>query len=183
MVERFRKGHGNEELKKHLCLYPSTGLQDLIGACMRFETHMEIGSHARKSVHRTEYQSERTHPRRSHARCAQTRIRTDSRTTGDLTTLHPAEIRTEVNNNKVLGSTRVEIVVCANRIPFADRRPCGNSSVGLVGRQVITLQTVNPVDLNLLFAPKPLNMNFLQEIADQVQQYSEGEQNPSEGNE
>ena len=38
VVERFREGHGNEELKKHLCLYPSTGLQDLIGVCMRFET-------------------------------------------------------------------------------------------------------------------------------------------------
>ena len=49
VVERFREGHGNEELKKHLCLYPSTGLQDLIGACVRFETQVEIGSHARKS--------------------------------------------------------------------------------------------------------------------------------------
>ena len=37
VVERFREGHGNEELKKHLCLCPSTGLQDLIGACVRFE--------------------------------------------------------------------------------------------------------------------------------------------------
>ena len=49
VVERFREGHGNEELKKHLCLYPSTGQQDLIGVCVRFEMHMEIGSHARKS--------------------------------------------------------------------------------------------------------------------------------------
>ena len=49
VVQRFREGHGNEELKKHLCLYPSTGLQDLIGACVQFETHVEIGSHARKS--------------------------------------------------------------------------------------------------------------------------------------
>ena len=49
VVECFREGHGNEELKKHLCLYPSTGLQDLIGACVRFETHVELGSHARKS--------------------------------------------------------------------------------------------------------------------------------------
>ena len=49
VVERFREGHGNEELKKHLCLYPSTGLQDLIGACVRFEMHVEIRSHARKS--------------------------------------------------------------------------------------------------------------------------------------
>ena len=34
VVERFREGHGNVELKKHLCLYPSTGLQDLIDACV-----------------------------------------------------------------------------------------------------------------------------------------------------
>ena len=31
VVQRCREGH--------LCLYPSTGLQDLIGACVRFETH------------------------------------------------------------------------------------------------------------------------------------------------
>ena len=44
VVERFREGHNNIELKKHLCLYPSTGLQDLIGACVRFETHVELGA-------------------------------------------------------------------------------------------------------------------------------------------
>ena len=49
VVERFREGHGNEELKKHLCLYPSTGLQDLIGGCVKFETHVQIGSRAHKS--------------------------------------------------------------------------------------------------------------------------------------
>ena len=49
VVERFREGHGNVELKKHLCLYPSTGLQDLIGACVRFETHIELGTRAHKS--------------------------------------------------------------------------------------------------------------------------------------
>ena len=37
------------ELKKHLCLYPSTGLQDLIGVCVRFETHVELGTCAHKS--------------------------------------------------------------------------------------------------------------------------------------
>ena len=36
-------------LKKHLCLYPSTGLQDLIGACVRFETHVELGTRSYKS--------------------------------------------------------------------------------------------------------------------------------------
>ena len=41
VVERFREGH--------LCLYPSTGLQDLIGACVHFETHVELGTRAYKS--------------------------------------------------------------------------------------------------------------------------------------
>ena len=49
VVARFREGHGNVELIKHLCLYPSTGLQDLIGACVRFETHVELGARAYKS--------------------------------------------------------------------------------------------------------------------------------------
>ena len=49
VVERFREGHGNEELRKHLCLCPSTGLQDMIDACIRFETHVEIGLRAHKS--------------------------------------------------------------------------------------------------------------------------------------
>ena len=49
VVERFREGHGNVELKKHLCLYPSTGLQDLIGACVRFEMHVELGARTHKS--------------------------------------------------------------------------------------------------------------------------------------
>ena len=55
VVERFREGHGNEELKKYLCLYPSTGLQDLIGACVRFETHVEIGQVERRTIHRSEW--------------------------------------------------------------------------------------------------------------------------------
>ena len=48
VVERFREGHNNIELKKHLCLYPSTGLQDLIGACVHFEIHVELGTRAYK---------------------------------------------------------------------------------------------------------------------------------------
>ena len=48
VVERFREGHNNIELKKHLCLYPSTGLQYLISACVRLETHVELGTRAYK---------------------------------------------------------------------------------------------------------------------------------------
>ena len=46
VVERFREGHNNIELKKHLCLYPSTKLQNLIDAYVRFETRVELGARA-----------------------------------------------------------------------------------------------------------------------------------------
>ena len=49
VVERFREGHNSAELKRHLCLYPSTGLQDLIGACVRFETHIDGNARPQKS--------------------------------------------------------------------------------------------------------------------------------------
>ena len=45
VVEQFREGHNNI---KHLCLYPSTGLQDLIGACVRFKAHVELGTRSYK---------------------------------------------------------------------------------------------------------------------------------------
>ena len=35
--------------KSNLSLYPSTGLQDLIGVCVRFETHVELGTRSYKS--------------------------------------------------------------------------------------------------------------------------------------
>ena len=44
VVERFREGH-----EGHLCLHPSTGLHDLIGACVCFETHVELGARPHKS--------------------------------------------------------------------------------------------------------------------------------------
>ena len=44
-------------------------------------------------------------------------------------------------------------------------------------------QTVNLLDKNWLSHQKTLRMNLLQQIADQMQEYSEGEQNHSEGNE
>ena len=73
----------------------------------------------------------------------------------------------------------MEIVVRAQQNPITqtDARR-GNVSVGLVGRQVTTLQTVNRVDQNWLSHRKALKMNFLQQIADQMQEYSEEEQNP-----
>ena len=71
VVERFREGHSNEELKKHLCLCPSTGLQDLIGSCVRFETHVEIGTRAHKSNEGLYTVQGSSDPRRGHARRTQ----------------------------------------------------------------------------------------------------------------
>ena len=60
VVKRFREGHGNEELKKHLCLYLSTGLQDLIGACMRFRdacrTLIAWAQVTRGTIYRTKWE-------------------------------------------------------------------------------------------------------------------------------
>ena len=38
VVERFREGHNNIELKNHLCIYPSTGLQD---TCRAGDTRLQ----------------------------------------------------------------------------------------------------------------------------------------------
>ena len=132
VVERFREGHGNEELKKHLCLYPSTGLQDLIGACVRFETHVELGLHARKSNEGlyTVQSGIRNELTLEEVTRAARRLGFGLRpwivrqqNSRDSATLHQPEIRTVVNNSRVLSPTRVEMAVRALRILYADRRP------------------------------------------------------------
>ena len=62
------------------CLYPSTGLQNLIGACVRFETHVEIGTLAHKSnegLYTVQGSNQsRVNPRRGHARRTQIGLHT-----------------------------------------------------------------------------------------------------------
>ena len=128
VVERFREGHGNEELKKHLCLYPSTGLQDLIGACVRFETHVEIGTRAHKSNEglynvQGSNPSELTLEEVTRAACKLgfTLRPTDNKGTEDSTTLDLADTKMGENLNKGPGSIRTGTVARTHRILSGNR--------------------------------------------------------------
>ena len=192
VVERFREGHGNEELKKHLCLYPSTGLQDLIGACVRFETHVEIGSHARKS-------NEGLYTVQSGNRNELTleEVTRAARRLGFG--LRPWIVRQQ--NSRGFSTTapgRNQNSGEQQQSPKFDQRGNGNArtqnplrrqtpvgevkcwTCGKIGHYASDCKSSGP---KFAFAPKALKMNFLQQIADQVQEYSEEEQNPRSGNE
>ena len=192
VVERFREGHGNEELKKHLCLYPSTGLQDLIGACVRFETHVEVGSHARKSneglytvqsSNKTELTLEEVtraarklgfglRPwivRQQNNKSFGTAASGRNRDNGEP----PLSPRLNQSTN---GSAR-------QQNPIRRQTPVGDIkcwTCGKLGHYASECKSDGP---KLTFAPKTLRMNLIQQLADQLQQFSEEEQVHSAGNE
>ena len=191
VVERFRDGHGNEELKKHLCLYPSTGLQDLIGACVLFETHVELGSHARKSNeglytvqsgNRNELTLEevtRTARRLGFGLrpwiVRQQNSRGFSNTTPARNQNSGAQQQSPKLNQSGNGSARTQN-------PLRRQTPVGDVkywTCGKTGHYAYDCKSSGP---KFAFAPKALKMNFLQQIADQVQEYSEEQQNPRSGN-
>ena len=192
VVECFREGHGNEELKKHLCLYPSTGLQDLIGACVRFETHVELGSHARKS-------NEGIYTVQGGSRNELTleEVTRAARRLGFG--LRPWIVRQQNsrgfsnnsqgrNQNSGEQQQSPKFTQSGNgnaRTPNPLRRqtPVGEVkcwTCGKIGHYASDCKSSGP---KFAFAPKALKMNFLQQIADQVQEFSEEEQNPRSGNE
>ena len=192
VVERFREGHGNEDLQKHLCLYPSNGLQDLIGTCVRFETHVEIGAHARKSNEGL--------------------YTVQSTTKGELTLeevtraarrlgfgLRPWTVRQQnprgfSNNSPARNRNGGEqqqtpkIIPNGNNNARTQNTPRRQTPLGEVkcwtcgknGHYAADCRSGGP---KLAFAPKALKMNFLQQLAEQVQEYSEIEQRPRSGNE
>ena len=191
VVERFREGHGNEELKKHLCLYPSTGLQDLIGACVRFETHVELGLHARKS---------------NEGLYAVQRGNRNELTLEEVTRaarrlgfgLRPWIVRqqnsrgfsnTSPARNQYSGEQQQSPKPSQNgngnartQIPLRRQTPVGDVkcwTCGKTGHYAYDCKSSGP---KFAFAPKAVKMNFLQQITDQVQEYSEEDQNPRSGN-
>ena len=190
VVERFREGHGNEELKKHLCLCPSTGLQDLIGACVRFKTHVEIGSLAHKS-------NEGSYTVQGGNQLTLEEVTRAARKLGF--TLRPWIDRQQgkrgFNNagpsrNQNGGEPQKGSRFNQNRNsgarpqnPIHEQTPISEITCwtcGKVGHYASDCKTNGP---KFAFAPKVIRMNYLQEISDQENDYSEGEQNLSVGNE
>ena len=191
VVERFREGHGNEELKKHLCLYPSTGLQDLIGACVRFETHVELGSHARKSnegLYTVQSGNKKltleevtgAARRLGFGLCPwivrQQNSRGFSTTSPGRNQNSGEQQQSPKLNQSGNGNARTQN-------PLRRQTPIGEVkcwTCGKIGHYASDCKSSGP---KFAFAPKALKMNFLQQIADQVQEYSEEQQNPRSGNE
>ena len=192
VVERFREGHGNEDLQKHLCLYPSNGLQDLIGACVRFETHVELGLHACKSneglytvqsgTKNELILEEVTRAARRLGFGLRPWIVRQQNPRG-FSNNSPARNRNggeqqqspKINQNGN-GNARTQNPL-RTQTPVRDVKcwTCGKT-----GHYAYDCKSSGP---KFAFAPKALKINFLQQIADQVQEYSEVEQNPRSGNE
>ena len=188
-VERFREGHGN---KKHLCLYPSTGLQDLIGACVRFETHVEIGSRAHKSNeglytvqvnNQTELTLEEvTRAARKLGFALRPWIERQQYNRG-FNNATPSRNQNRGEQQQSPKFNQNGNSGARQQNPNRRQTPLGEIKCWTCGKTGHYASDCKSSETKFAFAPKAIKMNFLQEIADQMNGYSVGEHNISEGNE
>ena len=184
VVERFREGHGNEELKKPLCL--------CLSIFSRFETHVEIGLRAHKSNEglytvQGGNQAELTleEVTRAARKLGFTLRPWIDRQQGNRGFNNAAPRRNQNGGEPQQGSrfnqNRNSDALPQN--PTRKQTPIGEIkcwTCGKAGHYASDCKTNGP---KFAFAPKVIRMNYLQEISDQENDYSEGEQNLSVGNE
>ena len=175
-----------------VCLVSSlTGpAANLIGARVRFETHVELGSHARKSNeglytvqggNRNELTLEEvTRAARRLGFGLRPWIVRQQNSRG-FSNNSPGRNQNSGEQQQSPKFTQSGNGNARTPNPLRTQTPVGEVkcwTCGKIGHYASDCKSSGP---KFAFAPKALKMNFLQQIADQVQEFSEEEQNPRSG--
>ena len=159
---------------------------------MRFETHVEIGSHARKSNEGlfTVQSGNRTELTLEEVTRAARRLRFGLRpwivrqqNNRGFNTAAPGKNQNSGEQQQSPRLNQSGNSGARQQNPIRRQTPVGEIKCGTCGKTGHYASDCKSNGPKLAFAPKALRMNLLQHIAEQMQEYSEGEQNHSEGNE